>query len=163
MEWLRLYDDMLDDPKAQKLSPLTFKRWINLLCLANKGTVRGVLPPVADIAFRLRMEEEDAVKLLADLLSIELLDMLPDGSIAPHNWSRYRNSNWCRLPPSVWAVLRKEVFERDDFHSLDLHCDHILAVSRGGSNDMENLATACRQCNLSKGAKTLEEWLPCQE
>ena len=31
--------------------------------------------------------------------------------------------------------------------------DHIIPVSRGGTNDYENLTLACRWCNRSKGAK----------
>jgi hypothetical protein len=36
--------------------------------------------------------------------------------------------------------------------------DHILPVSRGGSNAPSNLTLACATCNRSKGAKTLREW-----
>jgi 5-methylcytosine-specific restriction endonuclease McrA len=36
--------------------------------------------------------------------------------------------------------------------------DHIVPVSRGGSDDMANLAAACRPCNRSKGSLLLEEW-----
>lgn len=36
--------------------------------------------------------------------------------------------------------------------------DHIHPISRGGGNVLENLALACEPCNLSKGAKTLDEW-----
>lgn len=63
-----------------------------------------------------------------------------------------------------WAKLRAAVFERDGYactycgDTADLACDHILPVSRGGGNEMENLTTACRTCNSSKGAKTPEEW-----
>jgi 5-methylcytosine-specific restriction endonuclease McrA len=39
-----------------------------------------------------------------------------------------------------------------------LEADHILPLSRGGSNAFVNLATACRPCNLSKGSKTVEDW-----
>lgn len=38
------------------------------------------------------------------------------------------------------------------------HVDHIIPVSRGGSNDPENLCLACRDCNLSKKDKTPDEW-----
>ena len=31
-------------------------------------------------------------------------------------------------------------------------------ISRGGSNALVNLATACRPCNLSKGSKAVEDW-----
>lgn len=39
-----------------------------------------------------------------------------------------------------------------------LECDHVVPVSRGGSNEHENLVTACFACNRSKRAKTVEEW-----
>jgi 5-methylcytosine-specific restriction endonuclease McrA len=45
---------------------------------------------------------------------------------------------------------------------LDLgayHIDHILPLSRGGSNGVENIALACSPCNLSKSNKLfLVEW-----
>lgn len=31
-----------------------------------------------------------------------------------------------------------------------LHVDHIVPVSKGGTNDLDNLVTACEQCNLGK-------------
>ena len=36
--------------------------------------------------------------------------------------------------------------------------DHIMPISRGGKHDLDNLAFACRKCNLRKGNKTLEEY-----
>jgi len=33
---------------------------------------------------------------------------------------------------------------------IQLHIDHIKPVSRGGTNDFENLQTLCRDCNLGK-------------
>lgn len=41
-----------------------------------------------------------------------------------------------------------------------LHVDHILAIARGGSNDPSNLQILCHACNISKGDKIFEEWLP---
>lgn len=38
------------------------------------------------------------------------------------------------------------------------HIDHVIAVALGGSDDPTNLVVACKPCNLSKGAKSLEEW-----
>ena len=39
------------------------------------------------------------------------------------------------------------------------HIDHILPVSRGGSNDRENLCLSCPNCNWSKNDKTAEEFM----
>jgi len=64
-----------------------------------------------------------------------------------------------------WAAIRRSVFIRDTYvcqycgaNDQELHCDHILPISRGGTNELGNLATACKTCNLSKGGRTVEEW-----
>lgn len=40
----------------------------------------------------------------------------------------------------------------------DYHVDHIVPISKGGSNNKRNLAISCVECNLKKGSKTPEEW-----
>jgi 5-methylcytosine-specific restriction endonuclease McrA len=39
------------------------------------------------------------------------------------------------------------------------HHDHIVPLSRGGSNNIDNIAIACPTCNLKKSDKLLHEWL----
>ena len=44
--------------------------------------------------------------------------------------------------------------------------DHIIPISRGGKHELDNLAFACRKCNLRKGNKTPEEyraWRACRQ
>ncbi|WP_138999467.1 HNH endonuclease [Rhodococcus zopfii] len=36
--------------------------------------------------------------------------------------------------------------------------DHVVAIARGGSDDINNKAAAHRVCNESKGAKGVDEW-----
>lgn len=54
---------------------------------------------------------------------------------------------------------RFEIFKRDAFTCqycgahpphVVLHVDHVVAVAEGGTNDDENLITACDTCNLGK-------------
>lgn len=70
-----------------------------------------------------------------------------------------------RPSSAVWSALRATVFERDDFtcvycgaQGVRLECDHVIPVSRGGLNDLSNLATACKNCNRAKRNKLVEEW-----
>jgi len=94
MKWLRLYTEVLHDPKVQRLHPSLFKAWINLLCIANRDRDRGSLPPVEDIAFALRVKPAEAEKVILQLEEKGLLDRANDGTLRPHNWSeRQRNSD----------------------------------------------------------------------
>ena len=38
------------------------------------------------------------------------------------------------------------------------HIDHMMPLSRGGSNGAENLQLLCPPCNMSKSNKTQAEW-----
>jgi hypothetical protein len=64
-----------------------------------------------------------------------------------------------------WELTRSRVFERDNFRCVycksdkDLHCDHVIPITRGGKSTPENLVTACMSCNTSKGRLTPQEWL----
>ena len=40
------------------------------------------------------------------------------------------------------------------------HLEHIVPVSKGGENSLNNLAISCETCNLQKGAKLIEDWDP---
>ena len=61
---------------------------------------------------------------------------------------------------SVGKKLRFDTFARDNYTCrycgkspplAILHIDHVIAVVEGGTNEPENLVTACSDCNLGKG------------
>lgn len=62
---------------------------------------------------------------------------------------------------SSWLKIRFEVLNRDNFtcqycgrnptnDGIKLHVDHITPKRKGGTDDFDNLVTACNECNLSK-------------
>lgn len=64
-----------------------------------------------------------------------------------------------------WNELRLFIFKRDGFccqycgiKNTKFEVDHIIPVSKGGSDDHENLTTACFTCNRSKRNKSAEEF-----
>ncbi len=66
---------------------------------------------------------------------------------------------------SVGKRVRFEVFKRDAFTcqycgatppSIVLHVDHIIPVSDGGSNEIDNLVTSCQPCNSGKSNISLK-------
>lgn len=59
----------------------------------------------------------------------------------------------------ISTVLRHEVFLRDGYrcrecgatnHETRLEVDHIIPVSQGGTDELENLQTLCAECNRAK-------------
>jgi len=60
------------------------------------------------------------------------------------------------------SKLRHECFKRDNYTCKEcgvtkkdriLHCDHIIPVSQGGADELDNLQTLCDECNLAKSNK----------
>lgn len=73
----------------------------------------------------------------------------------------YRNDlrkiNKARTP--FTKSIRHEVFKRDNYKCVEcgatkentvLHIDHIIPVSQGGTDELDNLQTLCETCNLAK-------------
>jgi hypothetical protein len=65
---------------------------------------------------------------------------------------------------TITASLRFQVLRRDDFccvycgrrpPDVTLHVDHVEAWSRGGSTSLDNLRSACSDCNVGKGARSI--------
>ena len=102
--------------------------------------------------------------------------------LSPRAWRRMRPvlAELFEISADGWSVItrydqrsrtvissnvRHQVFERDNYRCVycgstdgPFHIDHVNPWSRGGTDDVINLATACPPCNLSKGAKRPEEW-----
>ena len=65
--------------------------------------------------------------------------------------------------------IRHEVFKRDKYRCVEcgatkekrcLHIDHIIPVSRGGTDELDNLQTLCEGCNLAKKNRIINRKKP---
>lgn len=83
--WFRMYDEILDDPKVQKLPPKLYKIWVNSLALCSRNG--GHLPSIADCAFAFR-ETEETVSSAFHALKLEGLFVTIDGTFQPKNWRK---------------------------------------------------------------------------
>lgn len=77
--WIKLYHEILDDPKMARLSDECWRRAIELFLLAGDHAKGGLLPAFADIAWRLRVEEANLLQNLQELQSLGIVSESTSG------------------------------------------------------------------------------------
>ena len=110
------------------------------------------------VATGLRTDDERLLLAAAALVLIFLL-----------RWRRLWRRRRRRVGPQrvpIPAAVRRHVYARDNHtcvycgrrgNKLRLTIDHVFPVVLGGTNAVGNLVTACRPCNLTKGARRLDD------
>jgi 5-methylcytosine-specific restriction endonuclease McrA len=85
----------------------------------------------------------------------------------PSRCPEHRGSSWDRKPPERDLVYMDPTYRRNRLIAIEREptchwrlpgCtirsttgDHVVPVSRGGSNDLSNLVGACFRCNMARG------------
>lgn len=91
-------------------------------------------------------------------------EFAPDGSLRPVNNKRDRSSSWNRKRDRVIKeqthcficgdIVDKELPATD---AMSPSVDHLIPVSKGGSDDLDNLFLAHLDCNKRRGNKHIDE------
>lgn len=114
--WFRFYNSVVHDPKVQRLQGETFKAWVNMLCIASDN--EGMLPSVPDLAFSLRLTEQETSELIDQLFSLGLLDAveIEGGPMAytPHNWGERQFKSDGMDPTAPDRMKRYRAKQRND-------------------------------------------------
>lgn len=81
---------------------------------------------------------------------------------------KYFNKRLYDTDINLWKKISKDVLERDFYTCFYcgqkggiLEIDHYIPISKNGTNEMDNLKTACRRCNRQKKDKmpeAFEKW-----
>jgi len=71
--WIKLYHEVLDDPKMGRLPDRLWRRVIELFLIAGDLDQEGALPTVGDMAWRLRISDDE---LMADLDELEKIGIV---------------------------------------------------------------------------------------
>lgn len=82
--WLKLYLEILDDPKMGRMSDTLWRRTVELFLLAAKTGEDGSLPPIADMAWALRITESDMLDALEQLATLGVVFEDESGWMVTH-------------------------------------------------------------------------------
>jgi hypothetical protein len=173
-----LQSDWYQNPKIKKLNmmigPQSIVSLLTLWAWAGKNKPNGILIEMDETDISLVSNWTGEVNdFMESLIKVNLITKIEDcyvlqdwGGVWPENKEISKAQN-NRPPLYVWKKIRIKVFSRDKYtcqycgaSDVPLECDHIVPVCKNGSHDIDNLITACRPCNQSKGKKLIEEWLP---
>lgn len=153
--WVKLDDQFPDHPKVLEVGPAAAWLYICGLAYASRYLTDGFIP-TAEIK---RIHRSISAKKLVGV------------GLWTHVEGGYRVADWlnCGLLSDQQALesVRSEarrrwrdvVFTRDGLRCVrcgdgtELTIDHVVPLSKGGGNDIDNLQTLCRSCNSRKGAR----------
>jgi len=82
--WIKLYIEVLDDPKMGKMPDFLWRRAIELFLLAGENGNDGLLQPVPDMAWRLRVDEDRLRENLRALAESGVVHETPAGWVVTH-------------------------------------------------------------------------------
>lgn len=95
--WIKLYIEILDDPKMGMLQPWLWQRAITFFLAAGEYNQEGLLPPVEQLAWRLRTTIGDLIKSLGALSEVGITVETPDGWLVKNFTKRQEPSSTERV------------------------------------------------------------------
>jgi hypothetical protein len=125
--WFRHYNETLLDPKVQRLSDRQHRILMGLWELTSMHG--GRLPALPDIAFFLRVEDDELGTVIGQLRQLQLIDQDENGTL-PHNWNARQQSD------SAERVKRHRRRRNGAVTVVKRPCnDNVTAVQRAGNGE----------------------------
>lgn len=164
--WLKLYTDILDDPKYFKLSKEARLGMYELLLVAKKienGELTGQLPCIEDIAFYTRRSVEEWQKVIPELVSVGVIsdgdqpviknytkrqDAIPNDE-RYKQYKKKRNANGMQRKPT------KSVGEVETEVDVETDTETEVDVEKSDKSDDNNplITTFIQHTHLEPGAE----------
>lgn len=171
-----VWDDIADHPHFQD-NPAGLRIYLGIIGLCVRY---GRIPTMRSIRNRFSRTESDEIALTLLLRERAIVYSYSEDTVTINHtfgisgrrlfWADFEsNADHSRVKSKrrpIDVKLRFSVFRRDGFRCVycgatpgeaGLHADHVTPVAAGGKNEIGNLVTACRDCNLGKSDTLLEE------
>lgn len=148
-QWFRMHTDILNNRKVRTMPAELFREWIFMLCVARRNG--GVLPPIEDLAFELRISVKDTNAMLSRLRKYALLDE-QDDVISPHDWGYWQFDLEAVVKAKKAAAERQQ--RRRDKLKNNTVTDHNEEINITQNNDIKKRDTGAPQSRYFTTAET---------
>ncbi len=144
--WIKLYHEILDDSKMGRHSDTLFRRTIELFLIAGDYDQEGVLPTVADIAWRLRLPESTLQAEMEELRGLGILTMDVSRNWIVTHFKERQSAD----PPSRRMRRYREALQKDESRydsvtkrNTDIDVDIYAEEEKEEDADEENTDSSC--------------------
>lgn len=127
----------------------------------SRQTIMNGLKEAVNHGFLICLVDNTDIGRITHYYYLRTVDSISENVIYATDPSKPGTAPWFTIPKEI----KENVYDRFqgrcaycERKSTKWHYDHIVPKSRGGSDEFDNLALACPQCNLSKYNKTPSEW-----
>lgn len=151
--FVQLATSLPDDPRLIEAGPMAELVYYRSIMRCRDALSNGVIHRARLVRWFDGIPRVE--RQLNALVDVGLLEMHDDGWCIPER----ADDAWQRaIKRRRWAVYQRRdaIFTRDGHACVEcgattsLEVDHIVPMSRGGTDDDENLQTLCKPCNSSK-------------
>lgn len=148
MAWVKLDDHFFVNQKARAVGLEGRALFMAGLCWCSSNRTDGSI-------------DGSSLPLIAAMAEVDptAADRLVDAGM----WTRvgdgyevvgYRKTHHCGRAPDGFHGPRRPKLTPKSVVIEEVHIDHVVPWSRGGSSDMDNLQVSHSLCNMRKGART---------
>lgn len=135
--WIKLYHEILHDPKIGQMSERLFTCMIKLFLLAGEKGEQGLLPSVKDMAWVLRMDAHELEDLLQELSALEIVSETREGWVVTHFKSRQA---------AFTSTERVRAFRKKRTSAVNASKGS-LQVEKNDETENETAAAAVKRCD----------------
>jgi len=128
--WIKLYHETINDPKIHRMQDWVFRRMIEFFLLAGMNDEDGLLQPVEDIAFHLRLSEDQVEEGLRALSKVGVTTLTDRGWVV---------TNFSKRQAPVSSTERVRQFRKrkgnETFHDETLHSNSVSVSDSFSSSE----------------------------
>lgn len=158
--WVKLYTEILDDPKMGVLPDRLWRRVIELFLLAGKlcADKSGLLPDTKQLAWLLRLPVDDLEQDLNELTNTGIIQKTNNGWLVVNFKKRQEKSGVSeRVRRFRERNHRKEYYNETASNKEDTHNHDVTEVKQNVTNDVTQMKRNVTQINRNRLTETETE------